>query len=416
MSSQRTDPQGVAHVVGRNRVVITGVGVLAANGIGKEAFWNSLLAGESGIGEITLFDASNLPCRIGGEVPGFDIKKFFDPRQKARRMGRFSQLALVAFDQAVKDANLSIDYLRSIPHIPIVMGVSTTAMDLRAKPATSYSAVTGIPNAASSTIAYTHGLNARIQTVSNGCASSLDAVTFAFDLIREGKCDVAIAGGSDSTITEYVFQCMCKSRKVSTQNDDPTHACKPFDLNRDGGVAAEGAGLVIIESLEHAVERNADIYCEVHGFGQIIDPAGSAEGAGLEHSMRMAITNSGIETNEIRFISAHGPGDPHMDITETQAIKNIFHSQAYDIPVTSIKGSCGNAMGAGGIQQLIATALSIQTAEIPPTTNYRSPDQDCDLDYVPNTSRQADLEFAIVNSHGFGRSNCSLVAGKWVGQ
>ncbi|WP_372807323.1 beta-ketoacyl synthase, partial [Pontiella sp.] len=245
-----TDSNGeFRRVIGKNRVVITGLGVLAANGIGKEAFWNSLLAGESGIGPITLFDASGLSCRIGGEVPGFDPKDFFEPRQKAKRMGRFSQLALVAAKEAVSDAGFSMEFLKTIPQLPIVLGVSTTAMDLRAEPATSYSAVTGIPNAASSTIAYTYGLNARIQTVSNGCASSLDAVTVAFDMVRNKKSDIAIVGGSDSTITEYVFQCMCKSRKVSTQNEDPKHACKPFDLRRDGGVAAEGAGLIIIESL-----------------------------------------------------------------------------------------------------------------------------------------------------------------------
>lgn len=399
-------------MIGRNRAVITGLGVLAANGIGKEAFWNSLLAGKSGIGPITLFDASNLDCRIGGEIPGFDPKTFFKPQQKAKRMGRFTQLALVAFEEAVKDAGLTIEYLRGIRHLPIMMGVSTTAMDLRALPATSYSAITGIPNAASSTIAYTYGLNAQIQTISNGCASSLDAVTVAYNLIKNGKADLVITGGSDSTITEYVYQCLCKSRKVSTLNDDPENACRPFDLNRDGGVAAEGAGIIVMESYSHAYERSAKPYCEVLGFGQCIDPAGSAEGAGLEQSMQLAIANAGILHRSVGHISAHGPGDKYMDITESNAVKNVFGSDAYDIPTTSIKGACGNAMGAGGIQQLIATALAVSTGEIAPTTNYTSPDPDCDLDYVPEQSRLKDIECAIVNSHGFGRSNSSLVIRK----
>ena len=254
--------------------------MLAANGIGKEAFWESLLAGKSGIRKITLFDASNMSCQIGGEVPGFDPKLFFSPQQKSRRMARFTQLALVAFEEAVKDAQLEMSDLRRVEQLPIMMGVSTTAMDLREKPATSYSAITGIPNAASSTIAYTYGLNAHIQTISNGCASSLDAITHGFNQISSGKADTVIAGGSDSTITEYVYQCMCKSRKVSTMNDDPANACRPFDMKRAGGVIAEGAGIIIMESLEQAMERSAPIYCEVRSFGQCIDPAGSAEGSG----------------------------------------------------------------------------------------------------------------------------------------
>ena len=400
-------------MIGKNRVVITGLGVLAANGIGKEAFWNSLLAGESGIGPVTLFDASKLPCRIAGEVPGFDPKVFFKPQQKAKRMGRFTQLALVATEQAVADANLTMEDLAKVNHLPIVLGVSTTAMDLRANPATSYSAVTGIPNAASSTIAYTYGLNAQIQTVSNGCASSLDAITVAYNLVQSGKADIAMTGGADATITEYVFQCMSKSRKVSTNNDNPKNSCRPFDLNRDGGVAAEGAGIIIIESLAHAQERAAKIYCELLGFGQCIDPGGTAEGAGLKDSMQKAISNAGVLLNQIDYISAHGPGDSYMDQTESEAIKDVFGKQAHSIPVTSIKGACGNAMGAGGIQQLIATALTISSGEIAPTTNYSCPDASCDLDYVPKESRLKNVRVAIVNSHGFGRSNCSLVVGKF---
>lgn len=397
---------------GRNRVVITGLGVLAANGIGKDAFWHSLLAGKSGIGPVTLFDAADLPCKIGGEVSGFDPKVYFAPHQKAKRMGRFTQLALVAFKEAVDDSETPMEYLKGVHDLPLILGVSTTAMDLRALPATSYSAVTGIPNAAASTIAYTYGLTAQIQTISNGCASSLDAVASAYELIRSGKTDIAIAGGSDATITEYVYQCLCKSRNVSTQNDDPQHACRPFDRNRTGGVIAEGAGIVILESIEHAMSRNRQPYCEVLGYGQCIDKAGSLEAAGIEHSMEKAIANAGILKKNVDFISAHGPGDHFIDATESNAIKKVFGKRAYEIPVTSIKGACGNAMGTGGVQQLIATALTIKNAEIPPTTNLSCPDIDCDLDYVPASSRLKDIDLAIVNTHGFGRSNCSVVLGK----
>lgn len=394
-------------------MVITGIGVLAANGIGKDAFWSALLANESGVGPVTLFDATDLSCRIAGEVPGFDPKVFFEPRQKAKRMGRFTQLALIATEQAVEDAGLTMEHLADIPQLPLILGVSTTAMDLRAQPPTSYSAVTGIPNAASSTIAYTYGLDAQIETISNGCASSLDAVTCAFEHVRSGKADIAIAGGTDSTITRYVFECLCKSRKVSINNENPQEACKPFDLRRDGGVAAEGAGIIIVENLATAFERNAHIYCEIQGYGRCIDPRQSAEGAGLSESMKIALMNSGILSSQIDYISAHAPGDPYMDKTESDAIKSVFGKHAYNMAVTSLKGSCGNAMAAGGIHQLIATALSINSGQIAPTTNYELPDVDCDLDYVPRIRRIQDVRNAVVNSHGFGRSNCSVVVKKY---
>ena len=325
-------------------------------------------------------------------------------------MGRFTQLALIATLQAVEDAGLTMQQMAQIPKLPLILGVSTTAMDLRALPPTSYSAVTGIPNAASSTIAYTYGLDAQIMTISNGCASSLDAVTAAFDLVRSGKADIAIAGGSDSTITRYVYECLCKSRKVSTNNSDPKNACRPFDLRRDGGVAAEGSGVIILENLSHAMDRQAQMYCEIKGFGRCIDPARGAEGEGLRRSMAEALVNSSILPTQIDYISAHAPGDPYMDKTETDAIKEVLGVHAYNIPVNSLKGSCGNAMAAGGIHQLISAALCIKAECIYPTTNYTQPDPDCDLDYVPTVKRFFNVQHAMVNSHGFGRSNCSLVA------
>jgi 3-oxoacyl-[acyl-carrier-protein] synthase II len=396
-------------VIGKNRVVITGLGVLAANGIGKEAFWNSLLAGESGIGPVTQFDASDIPNAIAGEVSDFDPKKYLDPSVKSKRMGRFTQLAIVAAQQAIEDAGLPLDYLQKIDGIPVVMGSSAMAMDLLAKPPTVTTAVMCIPNAPASAIAYINQLNASLHYVSNGCASSLDAIALASDLIRQGKADVVIAGGSDSTITHYVFEGFHKSRKVPKGFDSPETACRPFDLFRSGGVISEGAGIVILESAEHAEERGKQPYCQIAGYGTCADPLRSLEAAGIQEAMGKAIENAGIRSENIDFISAHAPGDQEIDLTETNSIKAIFKNHSYQIPITSIKGSCGSAMGTGGAHQLIATALAMKNQLIPPTTNYTSKDPDCDLDHVPLEARKQKIRHALVNTHGFGRSNGSMI-------
>ncbi len=401
--------RGLKRVIGRNRVVITGLGVLAANGIGKEAFWNSLLAGESGIGPVTLFDASDIPDAIAGEVSDFDPTSHFDPTVKVKRMGRFTQFAVVAAQQAFEDAKLSLEYLQSIKGMPVVLGSSAMAMDLLAKPPTVTTALMCIPNAPASAIAYLNKLNANIHYVSNGCASSLDAVATASRLIQQGKADIAITGGSDSTITHYVFEGFHKARRVPTNFESPKTACKPFDLFRNGGVIAEGAGIVILESAAHAAERGITPYCEIIGYGTCVDPIVSREAAGIEGSMLLAIQNSSISPLDIDYINAHGPGDTEIDVTETYAIKAVFGSNSHNIPITSIKGSCGSAMGTGGVHQLITTALAIKYGLIPPTTNYSAKDPDCDLDHVPHIARRQNIDMAIVNTHGFGRSNGSLV-------
>lgn len=396
-------------MIGKNRVVITGLGVLAANGIGKDAFWNSLLAGESGIGPVTLFDASDLPNAIAGEVSEFDPRRYLDPTIKHKRMGRFTQLAIIAAQQAIEDARLPLDYLRQIDGIPIVMGSSAMAMDLLAKPPTVTTALMCIPNAPASAIAYINQLKAKISYVSNGCASSLDAIALASDLIRNGKADVVIAGGSDSTITHYVFEGFHKARKVPKDFASPESACRPFDLFRSGGVISEGAGIIILESAEHAEERGIQPYCQIASYGTCIDPLRSLEAAGIKGSMEQAIDNAGIRMQNIDYISAHAPGDQEIDLTETNAIKAIFKEHSYQIPITSIKGACGSAMGTGGVHQLIATTLMMKNQLIPPTTNYTAKDPDCDLDHVLLNARKQKIGHALVNTHGFGRSNGSMI-------
>ncbi len=396
-------------MIGKNRVVITGLGVLAANGIGKEAFWNSLLAGESGIGPVTLFDTKDIPSAIAGEISNFNATDYIARVMKPKRMGRFTQFALIAATEAIRDSQLAPEYLSSIEGVPVVIGSSATAMDLLAQSPSTTTAVMSIPNAASSTVAYANKLQAQIQTVSNGCVSSLDAIAYAYDLIKSGKAEVAITGGADSTITKYVMECFKKARKLPHIIDRPEKACKPFDLYRSGGVVAEGAGIVVLETEEHALARNAPIYCRISGYGTFTDPATKIEGSGLCDSMRKAIENSGITIRDIDYISAHAPGDRTMDYSETQAIKSVFKNHAANIPITSIKGATGSAMGTGGVHQLIATVLSMKHQLIPFTTNYEHPDPDCDLDYVPEECRRTIIKRALVNSHGFGRSNGSII-------
>jgi len=396
----------------RNRVVITGLGVMAANGIGVEAFWDALCRGRSGIGPVTLFDASDLPCRIAGEVKNFDPAVYLGAALKPRRMGRFTQLALVAAREAIADARLTPEQLSGTPGVPVVMGVSTTAMDLRSKPPTLYSALTGIPNAAGSAIIYTHGIQARLLTVSDGCASALDAVATAAHLVRDGEADFAIAGGTDSTIDHYVYECLTKARKLSLMNDTPEKACRPFDRDRTGGVVAEGAGIVIIENLESALGRGAQPYAEIIGYGSHADLDGTTEGSGLELAMQRALADSALRPCDVGFISAHGPGDPEMDRQEALLIAKVFNT--HPVPVMSVKGSTGNAMGVGGVHQVIATALSMRDRLIPATVNLDHPEPDMTIDLVRGATRRCEWEYSMVNTHGFGRGNSSLILKRWI--
>lgn len=394
----------------RSRVVITGIGILAPNGVGKKAFWQSLLNRESGIGPITLFDASDLPCRIGGEVTGFDPEDYIDARLKPqRRMGRSSQMAVAGTRMALDDAGLTLDDLRSFGEVPVVIGVSTSAMDLFANPPNLWTASASIPHAAGSAISYTLGIPARLHTISDGCASGLDALAAAAHQIAQGQTDIAIAGSSDSAMTHYVFQGFAKSKRLSLRNDEPEKASRPFDRDRDGGVISEGAGIVVLENLEHALARGVDAYAEITGFGTCADPPESMVAAGLRSAMERAIANAGRRVEDVDHVSAHAPSDEHMDAAETQLIREVFGKHAYRLTVTSIKGATGNAMAVGGLHQAIATAMAIRERTVPPTTNLDHPDPECDLDYVPEGPRLADIQCALVNTHGFGRGNSALI-------
>lgn len=392
-----------------NRVVITGLGIVAANGIGADAFWQSLLAGKSGIGPITLFDAEGLPCRIAGEVKSFDPLRYIGRELKPLRLARFSQFALAAALMAVRDARLDLAQLQTIADVPVILGVSSNDMALPFQPMTPHTCMACIPNAAASAIAYALNLKARLTTISDACASGLDAIAVAADIIRSGKSDIAIAGGADSVITRVVFEAFAKSRKLSTRNDEPARASRPFDRARDGGLVGEGAGILILENSAQAMARGATIYGELIGFGTCADAPGSEEGSGLERSMNLALANAPRQAAQIDAVFAHGSSDPIMDRVESHAIARVLGAHAYRIPVTSIKGVTGNSMGAGGIFQIAAASLALRHGLVPPTANYEFPDPECDLDYVPKTPRIARLMTVMINTHGFGRGNSSLL-------
>jgi 3-oxoacyl-[acyl-carrier-protein] synthase II len=394
----------------RNRAVVTGLGVLAPNGNGKEAFWTSLVEGRSGIGPITLFDAADLPCRIAGEVKGFDPLRYIDVKFKPhKRMARAAQMAVAAAKMALDDAGLTTQELQKFHETPVVMGVSTSAMDLFANAPTMFTAMASVPHAVGSAVAYTLGFESKLFTISNGCASGVDAVAAGAEQVCKFNKDVVLAGASDGAITRYVFEGFCKSRKLSLRNDHPEKASRPFDRDRDGGIISEGAGIVVIENRDHALARGAHIYAEITGYGTSADPPTSNEAAGMADAMRKALASAYRSPSDIGHISAHAPSDQQMDAGEIAMIRDVFGGAAAAIPITSVKGATGNAMAVGGIHQTIAAVLSLEHGLIPPTANLENLDPACDLDCVSRCARTALLESILVNTHGFGRGNSSLI-------
>ena len=404
----------------RNRVVITGMGILAPNGIGLEQFWESLLSGRSGIGPITLFDASKFKCRIAGEVKDFDPYDYIEPELKPRRWARHTQFAYAASMMALEDAGLSLNGLHLPSPTPVIIGVSTSAIDViesvhfamhthgpNRAPVTS--AAASIPQAAANVIADRIGVSAHAATVSSACPSGLDAIGDAAAMVCRGEAELAIAGGADAPITPLTMASFIGSGLVSASNGDPEKASRPFDALRHSGVLSEGAAVFVLENLERALAREANMYAEIGGYSKQrdIDPVKPA--SGLINSMQLALANSGRTIEDVDYISAYGPSDVNLDAAEVAMIKEVFGDRARSVPVTSIKGTTGNALGAGGPFQLVASALSLQNQIIPPTANYEFEDPDCDLDFVPKNPRRAKLNCILINVRGIGGSASSLV-------
>jgi 3-oxoacyl-[acyl-carrier-protein] synthase II len=410
-------------MVKRPQVAVTGIGILAPNGIGLVDFWDSLLAARSGIGPITLFDASRFKSRIAGEVKGFDPLRFIEAELKPKRMARHTQLAYAATVMALRDAGYDIDSLDLPSPTIVVIGVSMNAMDViesafystandRPNRMSSMTSGASIPSAPANVIADRIGAIAHATTVTAACPSGIDAIADAAAMIRSGETELAIAGGSDAPITPLVMGSFVASGMTSSRNDEPEKASRPFDLGRDSGVISEGAGIFILEDMDRAQARGAKIYCEIRSYGKQRDRDPSLPASGLQDSMRIALANGGMMPSDVDYISAYGPGHPVLDAAEVAAIKVVFGRRVEEIPVNSIKGVTGNALSAGGPFQLAACALTVRDQLIPPTANYEVPDPKCDLTFVLGQPRRARVNQAMLNVRGMGGSASSMVVNR----
>jgi len=400
------------------RVVITGIGVIAPNGIGKDEFWNSTVSGESGIGRVTRFDPSEYPSQVAGEVKDFDASKYMDYKL-GRRLSRFAQFALAATRMAVDDASLKLDGsdedLSYRTGISFATSIGGQELNEQQYDVFREKGVNGINplcvsvinnNTALGVIAQEFRIKGPNMTICTGCSSALNAIAYGYDLIKNGRADVVIAGGSETPITPFAFDTFCAAQVLAKGKgkENPKTVSRPFEKSREGYILSEGAGVVVMESYEFAMKRKAKMYAEVSGYGVTNDGYNifKMEPTGKEvvKAINLALDESGLEPEDIDYVNAHGSSSQVSDKRETMAIKEVFGESAYDIPVSSIKSMIG---------QPLATLMSIQENHLPPTINYEEEDPDCDLDYVPNKSRRNEVNSALINSFGLGGNNISMI-------
>lgn len=410
----------------KKRVVVTGLGVLSPVGSGVEKFWNSLLEGKSGIRPITHFDASQLDCRICGDVIDYDPLHHFNTKE-ARHLARFVQFAVVASHEAIANAKLdlgSVDLDRTgvligsgIGSIETIEQEHQKFLEKGPQKITPHFIPKIIINEASGQVSIHTGARGPVTCVATACSTATNAIGDAFRFIQYGDADVMIAGGTESATTILGVGGFCALKALTKRNDEPQRASRPFDLHRDGFVMAEGAGIVILESLEHAKKRGAPILAEMVGYGRTCDAyhitAPEPMGTGAAKAMALAIRDAGLKPKDISYINAHGTSTELNDKVETLAIKNVFKEYAHNVPVSSTKSMTGHLLGAAGGVEFAVSVLAIRDSMIPPTINYEAPDPDCDLDYVPNTARKAKVDVAMSNSLGFGGHNASVVVKKF---
>lgn len=410
------------------RVVITGLGAVTPLGLTVPATWDGMIEGRSGIGPITLFDASEMDSRIAGEVRGFDPDELLSPRE-ARRLDRFCQFALVASREALADSGLVIDESNS-ENVGVLMGsgiggIATLSEQLEVlrvkgpRRVSPFLIPMFIIDLAAGQIAIATGARGPNFGVVSACATSGHALGEAAEIIKRGDAIAMIAGGSEAGIVPIGVAGFASEKALSTRNDDPERASRPFDAERDGFVIAEGGGAVILEAESHARARGARIYAELAGYGasddafHITSPPEGGEGA--VRSMRMALRKAGCDPAEVGYINAHGTSTPPNDRIETAAMKQVFGEHARRIPISSTKSMTGHMLGAAGVVEAIACVKAIEQGMVPPTINYQNPDPDCDLDYVPNAARHHPVDVALSNSFGFGGHNVSLVLRRYNG-
>jgi 3-oxoacyl-[acyl-carrier-protein] synthase II len=409
----------------RPRVVVTGFGCISPVGNDVENTWRSLLTGRSGVGPITHFDASELKTKIAAEVRDFEPRDHLDAKL-ARRTDRFTHFALTAAGQALKHAGLGINsHNKDRAGVFVGTGIggvnaliqNSEKMAQQGPHRVSPFFVTMmLPDAAAAQIAIEFHLRGPNMAVVTACASSANAIGEAAETIRRGDADVMVAGGSEAAIVPIAVAGLNVMDAISTRNDDPTAASRPFDLDRDGFVFGEGSAVVILESFKHAVARGATIHAEVSGYATTNDAyhvaAPAENGAGAAKCMRIALENAGLSPHHIGYINAHGTSTRLNDANETKAIKTIFGKSAYEVPISSTKSMTGHLLGAAGALESIVCIMALKEGKLPPTINYNTPDPECDLDYVPNHSRQAEIEHAMTNSFGLGGHNACLIFSK----
>ncbi|NLC77447.1 MAG: beta-ketoacyl-ACP synthase II [Clostridia bacterium] len=406
----------------KKRVVVTGIGVISPVGIGIEPFWQALIEGQSGLGPVTLFDASPLPTRIAGEVKGFDPLEYLD-KKEARRMDRCTQFALSATKMAISDAALDFEQVDK-QRVGVVLGsgiggIQTfedqhrTLLERGPGRVSPFFVPMMIANMAAGHISIMLDARGPNYTVVSACASATNAIGEAFKLLQRGVADVVITGGTEAGVTLASMAGFCAMKAMSTRNDEPQKASRPFDQDRDGFVLSEGAGILILESLEHARGRKAKIYGELAGYGCTADAyhitAPAPGGDQAARAMALALQDGGLAVGDVDYINAHGTSTDLNDKLETMAIKKVFGERASQIPISSTKSMTGHLLGAAGAIEAIACLLAINRGVIPPTINYENPDPECDLDYVPNQARRAEVRVALSNSFGFGGHNASIV-------
>ena len=409
-------------------VVITGLGVVTPIGQQVDLFWSNLIAGQCGVDKISAFDASPFDTQIAAQVNDFDPAPAFPSPKEIRRTDRYSQFGVHAAWQALNDSGLDLAKT-NLDEVGVFIGSGIGGLEtvtaqhkilLERGPGrlSPFMIPMLISNMASGLVSMFFNLRGPNFATCSACATANHAIGEAWRTIKMGDAEVMLAGGSEAAIVPVGIGGFCAMKAMSTRNNDPKHASRPFDKERDGFVMGEGAGVVVLEELEHARARGARIYCELAGYGNTADAhhltAPSPGGEGAVRCMKMALRSAGLNPEEVSYINAHGTSTPQGDIAETEAIKAVFGRHARELAVTSTKGATGHMLGAAGAVELVVCAKAIETGIVPPTINYEFPDPACDLDYVPNTARQMKVHAAVNNSFGFGGHNASIIAKKFV--
>ena len=410
------------------RVVVTGVGLVCALGIGTEESWKNLIAGQSGVGRVTQFDTTGFDCKIAGEIKNFDPFMWIE-KKELKKMGRFIQVALAGADFAIKSANWKPEdsdlnevgvYVSSgIGGFDIIEREHRKLVEGGPSRVSPFFIPSAIVNLASGHISIRYGAKGPNSATATACSASAHAIGDSFKIIERGAADMMICGGTEATVTPMGIGGFAAMKALSTRNDDPAHASRPFDSGRDGFVVGEGAGILILESLEHAQRRNAPILAEIVGYGMsgdayhITQPA--SDGDGAYRVMKAAIKDAHLVPEDIGYVNAHGTSTPLGDVIETRALKRVFGDNAKNVPVSSTKSMTGHLLGGAGGLEAGISVLALRDQILPPTINLETPDPECDLDYVPNVARKASVEYALSNSFGFGGTNAALIFKRWSG-